>query len=295
MISRVTEQTIGTTVLANLQSNITRISDLQNQLSSGRALNKPSDSPTGIVQAMQLRSQIASGTQYASNIQDASARLGTIDSALTGAMSSIQRIRDLTLQGMSTGSNGTAQTQQAIAAEVAQLKQNLLGLANTTYLGRPVFGGTTTSSRAYDSAGTFIGDTNPVLRRLDQNTTIQADASGPSVFGSGPSGLFQVIDSITTNLTSSPGSLGADLTALDAATTHVQTALSDVGARENRVSAMAQQTATSMTTWQSSLASVENIDLPKTIMDLQMQQVAYQAALGAAAKVIQPSLVEFLK
>jgi flagellar hook-associated protein 3 FlgL len=291
----VTEQTIGTTVLANLQANIARISDLQNQLSSGRALNKPSDSPTGTVQAMQLRGQLAAGTQYAKNIQDTTARLGTIDGALTGAMGSIQRIRDLTLQGMSTGSNGSAQAQQALATEVGQLKQTLLELANTTYLGRPVFGGTTTSSQAYDGAGNFIGDTNPVMRRLDQNTSIQADASGPAVFGSGPSGLFQVIDSIAAKLTANPGALGTDLTALDAATAQVQTALSDVGARENRVSAMDQRTTTSMTTWQASLASVENIDLPKTIMDLQMQQVTYQAALGAAAKVIQPSLVEFLK
>lgn len=44
-----------------------------------------------------------------------------------------------------------------------------------------------------------------------------------------------------------------------------------------------------------SLAQVENIDLPKTIVELQMQQVAYQAALGATAKVIQPTLLDFLR
>jgi flagellar hook-associated protein 3 FlgL len=43
------------------------------------------------------------------------------------------------------------------------------------------------------------------------------------------------------------------------------------------------------------VSDVEDIDLPKTISDMQLQQVAYQAALAAGAKVVQPSLVDFLR
>ena len=44
-----------------------------------------------------------------------------------------------------------------------------------------------------------------------------------------------------------------------------------------------------------SLSEVESIDLPKTIMELQMQEVAYKSALGATARVVQPSLLDFLR
>ena len=44
-----------------------------------------------------------------------------------------------------------------------------------------------------------------------------------------------------------------------------------------------------------SLAEVESVDLPKTIVELQMQETAYQAALGATQRVVQPSLVDFLR
>ena len=44
-----------------------------------------------------------------------------------------------------------------------------------------------------------------------------------------------------------------------------------------------------------SLSEVEDIDLPKTIVDLQLQEVAYKAALGATARVVQPSLLDFLR
>jgi flagellar hook-associated protein 3 FlgL len=71
--------------------------------------------------------------------------------------------------------------------------------------------------------------------------------------------------------------------------------ISDVGARSNRVSQLRQGADDQILTLRSSLSGVENIDLPKTITELQMQQVAYEAALGATAKAIQPSLLDFLR
>jgi flagellar hook-associated protein 3 FlgL len=40
---------------------------------------------------------------------------------------------------------------------------------------------------------------------------------------------------------------------------------------------------------------VENIDLPRTMIDINLQEVAYQTALSSAARVLQPSLIEFLR
>jgi flagellar hook-associated protein 3 FlgL len=92
-----------------------------------------------------------------------------------------------------------------------------------------------------------------------------------------------------------PTKLPADLAALDAATNNIQDAVSDVGARYNRVTQLRQTSDDKVLNLKTSLSTVEDIDLPKTITELQMQQVSYQAALGATAKVIQPSLIDFLK
>ena len=72
-------------------------------------------------------------------------------------------------------------------------------------------------------------------------------------------------------------------------------ARADVGARASRVERAATTAADAELSLTSSLAEIENADLPRTMVDLKMQEVAYQAALAATARVLQPSLVDFLR
>ncbi len=292
---RVTQRSMGDHALANLQASLARTSKLQDQLSSGKQISRASDSPTGTATSLQLRSDLRANTQYVRNADDGVAYLATIDTALGNAMDQARAARDLTVRGMSTGSNdGNARA--GIAAEVAQLRKTLMGVANTTYLGRPVFGGTTAGSTAYDANGTFTGDSGQVLRTVAKGQQVQVDANGTQVFGDGTTSpqLFTVLNNITQHLTSAPSLLAADLTQLDTAMTKMATSRTDVGARYNRLDTMRSTASDQVINVKNSLSDVENIDLPATIVNLQLQQTAYQAALSATAKVIQPSLLNFL-
>jgi flagellar hook-associated protein 3 FlgL len=104
-----------------------------------------------------------------------------------------------------------------------------------------------------------------------------------------------VLGQISTDLRSNPDNLKADLANLDSATNNMQSQLSDVGARYNRIDQMKTAANNRITDLKTQLSNLEDIDLPKTITELQLQQTAYQAALAATSKVIQPSLVDFLK
>lgn len=293
---RTTERLMGQNALTNLQSGLTKLGRLQEQLSSGKLIEKPSDSPGGTAAAMQTRGDIARFNQYSRNADDGMAWLGTIDSTLTNSSAQLHQARDLVLQGLSPGAAGSNQTGVALANQIDGIKQSMINVANTTYLGRPVFGGTTQGMTAYDSTGNYVGDSGQVVRSVGDSVKVRVDASGPGVFGSGPSGLFPVLDKISQDLRSGNTSgLQADLNDLDTATNQYQSALSDVGARYNQVQMMQQSAQTRLTDLKSQLSDVEDIDLPATITELQMQQVAYQAALSATSKVIQPSLVDFLK
>jgi flagellar hook-associated protein 3 FlgL len=89
--------------------------------------------------------------------------------------------------------------------------------------------------------------------------------------------------------------VSAALGDLQADRDRITTTQADVGSRQNRLENALQAASDGQLRLESSLSSVENADLPKTIVDLQMQQVAYQASLGATSKVIQPSLLDFLR
>jgi flagellar hook-associated protein 3 FlgL len=277
---RVTQRSITDRALLGLQGNLDRLGALQQQLSSGRAISQPSDSPMGTASALQLRASIAQNAQWSRNA--------------TSSTAMVARTRDLVLQGINTGAS-SPQAREAMATEVDQIRAALIGVANTTYLDRPVFGGTTTGRVAYDTSGNYVGDSNPVARTLDANSKMRVESTGPEVFGSGTTNLFQVLANISSDLRTNPSQLNSDLSSLDSASSLMMSQTADIGTRYQRVDQMRQAADDRQLNLKATLSGIEDIDLPKAMMDLQMQQIAYQAALSATAKAIQPSLLDFLK
>ncbi|GAA3172630.1 flagellar hook-associated protein FlgL [Blastococcus jejuensis] len=293
---RITQRAVALTSLQGLNRNLDAVGKLQQQLTSGRLINAPSDSPTGTNRAMQTRAEQAATAQQARNITDAKSWLEQTDSALQEMSDTARRVRDLTVQGSSTGSNSTS-SMQALATEVASLRQGLLSLANGTVQGRPLFGGVTSGPKAYDSTtGAWLGQGGaPVTRRVSDTESIRVDLTGPEAFGPPGSDLFAIVDRIATNMVTDPTLLATDLADLDVAMKNMSGALADVGSRAARIDRVEQVNADRQLTLSSQLAETENIDLPNTIMRLQMQQVGYEAALQATAKALQPTLLDFLR
>jgi flagellar hook-associated protein 3 FlgL len=285
--------------LDNLSSNLDRMSTLQEQLSSGRALNRPSDSPIQTVQAMQYRSDVRRNDQFQRNASDGLNWLGIADNTMTSMLSSLGRVKELVLQGM----NGSTDAVQRgnIAEEVKSLRDTLVGLANTKYLDRPIFAGNSNGNAAYDpSTFTFVGSANDLIeRRVAPNQKVRVNTTGPEVFGNDGAGaggnLFQIVAQIATDLAGNPAALSADMDALNVQTVNLQNQLGAVGARYNQVDGMKARAEDQSVTLKNGLSDVENIDLPKTIVDLQLQEIAYKSALSATSRVIQPSLLDFLR
>jgi flagellar hook-associated protein 3 FlgL len=292
---RITQRAVALTSLQGLNRNLDAVGKLQQQLTSGRLINTPADSPTGTNRAMQTRAEQAAVAQQGRNINDAKGWLEQGDSSLREMLDTTRRVRDLTVQGLNTGAVSEA-SQKALATEVASLREGLLSLANTTVQGRPLFGGVTPGAKAYNNDGTWAGLAGPgVTRRLSGSETVRVDLTGPEAFGPDGSNLFDVVGRITTNLTTDPVALATDLADLDTAIKRMSTSVADIGSRASRVDRADQLNFDRSLSLQSQLAETENVDLPNTIMRLQMQQVGYEAALAATAKAISSTLLDYLR
>lgn len=299
-ITRVTQRTVSATMMQGLQGNLGRMQKLQEQLSSGKLLSRPSDSPVKTVEAMQFRAGLRRAEQYVRNADDGLALLGMADSALTDGLGMMRRVRELTLQGANDTIDDDGR--KALAAELRTLRDGVLGVVNIRYLDRPVFGGNASSAVAFDPVTRgYVGDTSVVTRTVAAGTPVPVTTPGSQVFGANgsPSQALDVLHRLAEALEAGGPALHAalngELVNLDEAMGRMINALGEVGARVNRVESArgaAQDQILRMTT---SLSEVEDIDLPKTIVDLQMQEVAYKAALGATARVVQPSLLDFLR
>jgi flagellar hook-associated protein 3 FlgL len=275
-----------------------RLSTAQEKLSTGRVINRPSDSPTGTNDAMRLRADLAANAQYSRNADDGSSWLGQADSTMTSMLDSVRRARDLMVQGASTGSAG-ADSRAALAAELTQIRAGLIDEANTQHLGRPLFGGTTDNPAAYvvDATGkaTYTGDSNAINRTVGKGVSVPVNVTGPAAFSSGTDDLFTVLSDAIDQLQNNPSAVGGTLTRLDAVSGSMRNALADIGTRANRIDAAGSALASSKLDHTKSLSDVENVDVAAAIVDLQMQEVAYQAALGATSRVLQPTLLDFLR
>src|SRR5919112_2713055 len=261
---RITQRAVALTSLQGLNRNLDAVGKLQTQLTSGRLINTASDSPTGTNRAMQTRDEQAANAQQARNISDAQSWLDQSDSTLQTMISTARRVRDLTVQGLSTGS-ASATSQEALAIEVKSLREGLLALANVQVQGRPLFGGVTSGGKAYDGTGAWVGQAGaPVTRRISDSEKMRVDITGPEAFGAPGSDLFAVVNSIATDLTANPAALETHLADLDAIMSGMSAAVADVGTRGARPERVSQINFDRSMALTQQLAETESIDLPNT-------------------------------
>jgi len=301
MYTRITNQTITFSAQRNLQSNKALLDRIQEQGTSRQAINRPSDDPVGTAKSLQVRNAQAANAQYSRNIDDGNGWLGTVDTTLTATTNIMNRIRDLTVQGANDGTMSPT-AKQAIATELSSLKDQLLTQANASYLGRPVFAGNTTTGVAFDPT-TYAyngGPASTVQRRVDANTLVRVDADGAAVFGSVnadptlDTSVFTLIDNIVNDLNTGTN-IGARLTEIDQRMEAIRGQQAVTGTNQTMLARAEDANASRTVSLETQRSSVEDVDLAKVILDLQTQQTTYQASLAITAKVLQPSLMDFLR
>jgi len=312
MITRVTQRMLTGQALSSVETASTRMANAQEQMTTGRKLNRPSDGPADTTVALKARTGVTQQTQYQRNAQDGLGWLSTVDTALQQSNSLVNRAYVLALQGANTASNGPT-AEDALADEVDQLKQGLLSLANTQYLGRPVFGGTTaggsaftlSSTQATDANGApikdangnpvyqvqYAGDSGSVSRRVGADTVVRVDSDGQKAFGD----VFDQLDQLSASLRAGQeDGIQSGISAMQDAMTRLSAATADEGARTNQINTAVNVAQDSTLALQKVQSDAEDIDVAEATINLQTQSNAYQAALMAVSKTSQQSLLDFL-
>jgi flagellar hook-associated protein 3 FlgL len=290
---RITNQMQASYVTRSLQSNLARIAELQEQGTSGRKLTRASSDPSSAADALTVRNQIATEKQYERNIANGDGWLATLDTTLATVTDVVQKVRDLVLQGASD--TASPEAREAIAAEVEELRDELLRQSNATYLGRTVFAGTSDEGVAFRDDYTFTGGAGTgVERRIGVDATVRVDIDGAAVFGQGATSVFALLDTVAADLRAGTGT-GGHLAAVDARLDAVLTQHTTVGARQNQLERAADTNLGTRTSLESRRAGLEDADIAELAIDLQLKQVAYQATLSIGANLLQPSLMDYIR
>lgn len=295
-----------------------KLTHTQNQLSSGQRILTPSDDPTGAAKALDLDTAIEQTRQFQRNIDTTRERLSLEDTTLGSANNVLQRVRELAVQGLNA-TNSPAD-RKSIAAEVRQLKDSLLGLANTKQTnGDYMFSGYASQTPPFSetaiTVGTvatyqyaYAGDANQRRLPIGDGKTVADSDPGLSVFGTPfdhgnpPANLptlpvngsaFDVLNKLADDFTAGRAD-NAILNDLDTVMNRISGVQASVGARLNRLDAQESVHEDMLLKFESARSDVRDLDYAEAISRFNIESASLQAAQQAYMKVQKLSLFNYL-
>ncbi|MFP3358501.1 flagellar hook-associated protein FlgL [Planococcus sp. SIMBA_143] len=292
---RVTQQMMHQNSVRHMQQNLGRFEKTNLQASSGKMLHKPSDDPQGISKAMSLKSALSASEQFERNAGEAKLWLDETDRSVQSMISVTQRVRELSVHG----SNGSLspEDRQSIASEVEVLSEQLRQFANSKVDGHYLFSGVDTKTEPFPTAGSFEGAEFTAASKtvkLGDGLQLEVGILPEALIGAADddSNLFRVVRDLADSL-KADGEV--DLDGIDQAMERLLTVAAENGARQNRVEATENRLLDAKLSLGSALSSIEDVDYAEILIKLKSEESIYQASLSSSAKMLQPSLMDFLR
>ncbi len=287
---RVTNSMMTATVKRNLFRQAENLARKQETMSSGLRINRPSDDPLGYGKVLDYRKTLTSLDQYDRNIQNAKNRIEFIETTLEG-------VEDLIVDAKNWAVNQSgsdSMDREAAITSVQNIRDQVLQLSNSKMGGVYVFSGFQTLTPPFASGGTYNGDNGYYSVMSADNMEIQVEADGSRIF-QGAEDVFDALDQLIVGLQTDDTTLIHDqIDRFEQAQGQIQMVRAESGAKYQQLELVEQQTAKLKLTFEEMLDNTEKANIEETIIDFNNQELAYEMSLNAAAKIIQPTLMNFL-
>lgn len=329
---RVTTSMLTNNYLDGMNKNLSNLQTINNQLTTGKEISRPSDNPYKVARTMQLYSSIDANKQYNENIKDTLNWLDTTDTALGQVTTVFQRIRELMVSA-GNAAYGT-QERESINNEVKERVGELGQILNTTFDGRYIFGGTKVASKPINvdkeaADGQILKysdkDGNPVkyddlndelksqlganlTTEVSQGVTIDYNVTAQSLMqfqdGNESIDAMKLLSDIVSNLgadeSTADGKKKVDevttnnLSDIDKVINNLLKIRSEVGAKQNRMESAQSQNEDSNYNMTDILSKTEDIDWTQKTIEYYMARTVYQASLQVSAQILPATLLDYL-
>ena len=312
---RVTNNTLINNMLRHLNRGLSRLDRHQQQLASGKQILRPSDDPAGVISVMELRSSLAENDQLLKNVTGALSWLESVDTVLGSVTSVLHRAKELTVYAATGTLN--SDDRNAILKEVEQLFANVLELSNASHGGRYLFAGQKSTTMPFQRAsddpdspdywvikyhgGLANQETAALNVGINSNTVIDLNiiqASGTNAEDAEDQvflPIFNVLSGIIQDIKNDdPGALNQRLGELEDALDGLLSVRAEVGAKLHRVALAEERLKDLHLNLNKMLSNIQDIDVAEAIVNLKNEENGYPVALAVGARIIQPTLVDFL-
>ncbi len=306
---RITQNITSDNSLFNIQQARAKLDSVQEQIASGLQINRPSDDPINANLLLDIDGQLKAGEQYASNITKSTLFLKVTSTALQGMSDIMQQTKEL-VATINNGSSDPAMRQNAVS-QLQAMKQQLVDMGNTQLGNQFVFGGANNLTPPFSATAPFYsGDETALSIEIGQSTSQKLNLPGnqvltgssaqvPAVTPYGNSNILDTFDKMITavqnNDVNGVNGIIAEEKNLEAGAGQIVNAQNDVALRLVRLDSTAKMNDTTKSNLHSIAGNLQNVDYAKLAVELTQQQLGFQAALSATAKISQLSLLDYLK
>jgi len=292
---------LSNNMLLNLNNSYGKMSKLQDQIT------RPSDDPVIAVKGMGFRRDLGQVEQYKRNMNEVNNWIDTTDESLNQVGEQMKRVRELVIQA--ANDTNTPDDRAKIKSEIDQIRQQIQDTGNTKIADRYIFSGTRTNQPLFENGAIDPAKVNSedVVIEVYDGIQMKVNTPGAELFQNVDNMMAKISDLLDPNRPGGPAtgeeignalggvaeqSTGDDITAIH---NKILEAQSDVGARQNRVELMENRLSIREIGVTKQLSNNEDVDYAKAITEMVTSESIHQAALSVGAKIIQQTLVDFIR
>ncbi len=317
---RITNNMLVSNMTYNLNNTLQRLERLQYEAYEGKKFRVPSDDPIGASKSLKFNTDISKLEQYVRNTKDATTWMKETESALKEINEVLHRANELTVQAANGPNN---EDLDKIRDEIKELKSHLIQIGNSTYAGRSLFTGFKTDKELLDENGKYkvdLKNDEVFVYNVGVAETVKVNTLGNKVFGKAE------YDATNNEIIGGPGYIdeitgNTDETYLISVFSQLEKALEDkdkdkiqealgnikdcrdqilsvtseIGAKVNRLELTKNKLETQVVNVKELLSFNEDVSLPEAYMKLAIEENVYRASLSIGSRIIQPSLMDFLR
>lgn len=310
---RITNGMVLDNYLKNLNKNMASMVSIENQVSTGKRLNKISDDPVDAVSVMQYRVKLYKSEQYQENVNNGLTWLDQTESSATELNEVLKSAYETAVEA---ANDYMSDDEKAAAAElIGQLRDHILTIGNAQSGDAYIFGGYNTNKAPFtlDGSGNILyngldlTDSTNASLIAEEATGIEYEVgfdikmnisvNGAELLGTGDNNVYTVLDNLYNALNSdaSADELSGYVDQLQDCQSHVLSVVADIGGRVNRLELISNRYDEDNLMYTDMKSKLEDVDQAEAIMNYKMAEYVYSAALQIGSEIIQPSLVDFLK
>ena len=292
---RITESMITKSLLSSINQNRESMHSIQESITTGKEVRHSSDDPIQFFRANRFRQGIKQNEQYLENIQNANSWLQATYSNLDSMLSHVMTLRERAVQG--ANDTFSAENRLQMASEIDHMLEDLVNIANESFLDKNLFSGTKTKIKSpflFDGDSVdYQGNTGKMNRRISENLTININVTGQDLLDTD---IFNAALSLRTALENDDtNEIENMIESIDLASEKIISLNTGIGSIQQQLDLAENRLETANLNLATFLSDTEDVDLASAITQYNSEELAYQAALQSTANILRLNIMNFLK